>query len=461
MKKKTLKQSVTLEGIGLHSGIDSKITIKPAEIGKGIRFIRMDLEDNAEIIADVSNIYSTQRCTILGKEKYSVGTVEHLLASFYALGITDVLVEVYGPEIPVLDGSAKDFIEALKDQVLESEIDAEVFQITEPIYFRDHDSGAEYYLFPSENLQVSAIIEMGNEEWSDQAAELKILEEFENEISPARTFCFVKDLLGLKSKGLIQGGSLENALVLAEKPYTEKELSEFSKELGIDTLFQSGNKVINKEGMRFPNEPARHKILDILGDISLTGFHFRGKIIAKKPGHGGNCALARHLKKEYIEFRKLKNKPIYDPDAEPIMDLEAVKHLLPHRYPFLLVDKIISLSENVVVGVKSITFNENFFQGHFPGNPVFPGVLQMEALAQTGGILALSNVEDPQNWDTYFLKMDNVKFKNKVVPGDTLILKMELLSPIRRGIVHMQGTAYVGKKIVSEGELIAQIIKRK
>jgi UDP-3-O-[3-hydroxymyristoyl] N-acetylglucosamine deacetylase/3-hydroxyacyl-[acyl-carrier-protein] dehydratase len=460
MNRTTLKKTIVINGIGLHTGKESTITIHPVELGKGIKFLRKDLEGSQPINADVSNIFLTQRSTTLGKAGNTVQTVEHLLASFYALGITDALVEVDGPEIPILDGSAKIYCDLLQNQISKSDVNIDVFEIQEPMHFKDENSEAEYYIFPSPDFSVNTMVELNSEAWSDQSAELATMDDFIKEIAPARTYVFANELIALARNGLIKGGDLSNAVVLVDKEYTREDIEKIKTALGSDISVELNSQVFNPDGLRFNNEPARHKILDILGDLSLLGIRIKGKIIAHKPGHTGNTKLAKYLKREYLEFKKLKNKPIYDPNKEPVLDLAGVKNLLPHRYPFLLVDKIISLTETLVIGVKSITFNESFFQGHFPDNPVFPGVLQMEALAQTGGILALSNVGDPHNWDTYFLKMDNVKFKNKVVPGDTLILKMELLSPIRRGIVHMQGTTYVGNKIVSEGELIAQIIKR-
>jgi UDP-3-O-[3-hydroxymyristoyl] N-acetylglucosamine deacetylase/3-hydroxyacyl-[acyl-carrier-protein] dehydratase len=293
-----------------------------------------------------------------------------------------------------------------------------------------------------------------------QYASLAQISDYVNEIAPSRTFVFLHELEQLLSQNLIKGGDFDNAIVIVDRVMSQKDLDKLAKKLGKPSVKVDKEGILNTNSLHFENEPARHKLLDIIGDIALVGKPIKGKIVATKPGHTANVAFAKILKDLYKEQRKLKGRPIYDPDKPPVFDVVAIQKMLPHRYPFLLVDKIIELSENAVVGVKSITANESFFQGHFPGNPLFPGVLQMEALAQTGGLLALSRVEDPENWDTYFIKIDNAKFKSKVVPGDTLILKMELLSPIRRGIVQMQGTAYVGKKIVSEGELTAQIIRR-
>jgi UDP-3-O-[3-hydroxymyristoyl] N-acetylglucosamine deacetylase/3-hydroxyacyl-[acyl-carrier-protein] dehydratase len=461
MKRKTISSSVEFEGIGLHSGKHCKVKIVPSDIGKGIKFIRTDLAESRPINADISTLNNTNRCTVLGKDDNTISTVEHLLATLYSLEINDVLIEVNGPEIPILDGSALPFYQKLNPLVHSTELDKEEFIIDGPLHFQDEDSGAEYYIYPADHLSIQTMVKLNNENWPNQMADLHQLSDFEKEIAPARTYVFAGDLIQLYENGLIKGGNLANALVLEEKKYSSEEIKQVAEALGIEEEVNPRRFIFNPEGMRFSDEPARHKLLDLLGDLSLLGIPLRAKVIAKQPGHQGNASLVKHLKKELIEFKKLKNKPSYDPTKEPIFDLIGVRELLPHRYPFLLVDKIIELSEKQVVGIKNVTFNEGFFQGHFPDKPVFPGVLQMEALAQTGGILALSSVDDPQNWDTYFLKMDNVKFKNIVVPGDTLILKMELLTPIRRGIVHMQGTTYVGNKIVSEGELIAQIIRRK
>ncbi|HPQ21330.1 MAG TPA: bifunctional UDP-3-O-[3-hydroxymyristoyl] N-acetylglucosamine deacetylase/3-hydroxyacyl-ACP dehydratase [Saprospiraceae bacterium] len=461
MKKKTLKDVVKFSGEGLHTGAFVNVEIHPADENFGIKFLRTDLTTDKFISVDVNHVVSTERCTTLESNGMTLNTTEHILASLCANGIDNALIKVDGPEIPILDGSAKPIVDLiLKAGVIEQESDREYFELTEPIHFIDELTGAEYSAFPCDKLQVDTMIYFDSKHIGHQYASLNSLSDFNDQIAPCRTFVFSDDVEKLMGLGLIKGGDLKNAIVIASDGLDEASLKELSEKLGYHNVSINENGLVNSESLLFKNELARHKLLDIIGDVALLGKPLKARIFAKRPGHGANVKFTNLLKKKYLEQKKLKGKPVYNPDDEPIYDINGISKLLPHRYPFLLVDKIIELSKNLVVGIKNITMNENFFQGHFPENPIFPGVLQMEALAQTGGILALSNVEDPKEWDTFFLKMDNVKFKSKVVPGDTLILKMELLSPIRRGIVHMQGTAYVGNKVVSEGELTAQIIKK-
>lgn len=461
MKQQTIQKPVSVEGVGLHSGASVRLTFHPAGDDHGIKFQRSDLPEAPVIHADVGRVSSTARSTTIQSGNASISTVEHVMSALVGLGIDNVLVEVNGPETPILDGSAAGFVAALRQAgISEQDTDREYFIVEEPIVYRDEETGTELMALPHDGFEVVTLIDFGSPVLGMQYATLKQIEDFEREIAPCRTFVFLRELEMLFEHNLIKGGDLDNAIVIADTAVPQEQLDTLAQKLGKPRVSFDGKGILNNLNLHFQNEPARHKLLDVVGDISLLGKQIKGRILATKPGHKSNVAFTKLLKQAYLEQRKLGGKPHYNPNEEPLFDAVKIAQWLPHRYPFLLVDKIISLTEKQVVGIKNITFNEEFFQGHFPNNPVMPGVLQIEAMAQTGGILALSTVEDPGNWDTYFLKIENAKFKHKVVPGDTVILKMELMAPIRRGICQMQGTCYVGNKIVSEAELTAQIVKR-
>jgi UDP-3-O-[3-hydroxymyristoyl] N-acetylglucosamine deacetylase/3-hydroxyacyl-[acyl-carrier-protein] dehydratase len=462
MARNTIGKEVQFSGIGLHTGQTATVRLVPADTAKGIVFIREDLPAKPRIPAEVSSVNSTVRSTTLKSGDAGVSTVEHLMAALYASEITDVEVFINGPEVPILDGSSHTFFQEIQKAGLAPiEGDKECLLIETPLHYKMDETGSEYWVYPHDKLKITVILDFPDQSLGEQSATMHEIAEFGSQIACCRTFVMLSELEALANAGLIKGGDLDNAIVIVDQAMDEPKLESLRQKLNKPGVQMTEDGILNTVKLQFRNEPARHKILDLLGDIALFGKEVKGHIIARRPGHRANHAFASMLKSLYLEQKKLKGKPKYNPEAPALMDVEAIQHYLPHRYPFLFVDKIIEISDKHIVGVKNVTMNEYFFQGHFPGNAIFPGVLQMEAMAQTGGILALNIVGDPGHWDTYFLKMDGVKFKAKVVPGDTLLLKMELLEPIRRGIVRMQGTAYVGNKIVSEGELTAQIIKRK
>jgi UDP-3-O-[3-hydroxymyristoyl] N-acetylglucosamine deacetylase / 3-hydroxyacyl-[acyl-carrier-protein] dehydratase len=457
----TIQQTISVQGVGLHTGKSVTLTFKPAAANHGYRFQRVDLPEQPVIPADVKFVVSTNRSTTLRQGEVQVSTIEHVLSALFGLGVDNVLLEIDGPEMPIMDGTAMAFVRAIEQAGIETlDVEREYFDITEPIAYRDEVTGTELLALPADHFEATVMVDYNSPVLEPQFAALSNIEHYTREIAPCRTFVFLHELEKLIELGLIKGGNLDNAIVIANRKMDQDELDALAQKLGRESIKIETEGVLNTVKLRFQNEPARHKLLDVMGDLALVGKPIRGKIVATKPGHTANVEFGKILKKHLTEKRRLMGVPKYDPEKEPVLTYEGIMALLPHRYPFLLVDKIIEISETHVVGIKNVTMNEALFQGHFPNNPVFPGVLQIEAMAQTGGILALYNVPDKGNWDTYFLKVDNTRFKAMVRPGDTLILKLELLEPIRRGIVHMQGTAYVGSKIVSEGELTAQIVRR-
>ncbi|HHB77763.1 MAG TPA: bifunctional UDP-3-O-[3-hydroxymyristoyl] N-acetylglucosamine deacetylase/3-hydroxyacyl-ACP dehydratase [Saprospiraceae bacterium] len=462
MKQHTIIKEVSISGVGLHSGKEATLTIKPAEENTGFVFKRVDLEGAPAIPAKVRYVVETNRSTTLGKGKATIMTVEHLLAALTGMELDNAILEVSGPEIPILNGSAAPFMEILA-QAGRQEQDAErkCFVVKEPITFVDEESGAEFMAFPSEKFEITSMIDFNSKVLGQQFAQLNDIQDFKDEIAACRTFVFLREVAYLADQNLIKGGDLDNAIVIVDEVLPEQEMLNLAEKLDRPALTVTDSGILNNIELQYKNEPARHKLLDIVGDLTLLGAPIQGKIVAKKPGHRVNTEFVKVLNKYYQEQLKLGDIPKYDPDIPPLYDTVAVQKILPHRHPFLLVDKILTLSEKDVVGVKNVTHDQYFFPGHFPNNPILPGVLQIEAMAQTGGILALSTTEDPENWDTFFLKISEAKFKHFVVPGDTMVIKMELLSEIRRGICQMRGTIYVGNKITTEADLTAIIKRRK
>ena len=459
-KQHTLSESVSISGTGLHTGILVDMTLQPANPGFGIQFQRIDLPNQPLIKADCDLVTDTSRGTTLQVGDAKVSTVEHILAALVGLGVDNLLIELNGPEIPIMDGSSAPFIEAIeKVGVLEQDAAKAWYSIDENIFHYDEDKRVEMVAMPALDYQITALIDFNSPVLGTQHAALKTIKDFKSEIAPCRTFCFLHELETLLEHDLIKGGDINNAIVVVDKPVTKEEMTRLAKVFKRDKIEVKSEGYLNNLELRFPNEPARHKLLDVVGDLALIGYPIKARIIANRPGHSSNVEFAKKIKQYIKKNKNIKDVPVYDPSATPVYTLEQIEKTLPHRHPFLLVDKIIELTDTSIVGVKNVTFNEWFFPGHFPGNPVMPGVLQIEALAQTGGILCI-NAMPKGNYDTYFLKINNCKFKQMVKPGDTMLLKLELMAPIRRGICEMRGTVYVNGKVATESELVAQVVKR-
>ncbi|MDD6757966.1 MAG: bifunctional UDP-3-O-[3-hydroxymyristoyl] N-acetylglucosamine deacetylase/3-hydroxyacyl-ACP dehydratase [Paraprevotella sp.] len=458
LKQNTLKEQFSLSGKGLHTGLNLTVTFLPAPINHGYKIQRIDMPSQPIMDAVAENVVDTQRGTVLGKGEMRCSTVEHAMAALYALGLDNVLIQVDGPEFPILDGSAELYVKAIQRVgIQEQEAPKDFYYISKKMEFRDDATGACITLLPDEDFSITSMISFDSKVLSSQFATLDNMDKFATEVAAARTFVFVREIEPLLMAGLIKGGDLDNAIVIYEHETTQDNLDKLCQLTGAEKHNASELGYLQHKPLVWENEPARHKLLDIIGDMALIGKPIKGRIIATRPGHTINNKFARMMRKEIRKHEV--QAPYYDPNKEPVMDVNRIRQILPHRYPMQLVDKVIDIRENSIVAIKNVTSNEPFFQGHFPSEPVMPGVLQIEAMAQAGGLLVLSNVDNPELYSTYFLKIDNVKFRQKVVPGDTLIFKVELVSPIRHGIGTMQGYAFIGENCVAEATFTAQISK--
>lgn|SRR5690554_143453 len=460
-KQRTIGEEISLTGVGLHTGKEVTITFKPAPENYGYKFVRTDLEGRPVIEADANFVVNTQRGTNLEKHGVKIQTSEHVLAALVGLEVDNCQIELNASEPPIMDGSAKYFVEAIeKAGIVEQKASRSEYIVKEVISYVDEATGSEILVMPADEYQITTMVDFGTKVLGTQNATLNRVSEFKNEIANARTFSFLHEIEMLLEHGLIKGGDLNNAIVYVDKELSPDTMDKLRTAFGKDNISVKPNGILDNLTLHYPNEAARHKLLDVMGDLALVGSRIRGKIIANKPGHFVNTQFAKKLSK-IIKIENRNKIPKFDLTKTPVKDVNEIMAMLPHRPPFLLVDKIIEMSDSHVVGLKNVTMNEPFFVGHFPGAPVMPGVLIVEAMAQAGGILALSTVPDPENYLTFFMKIDNVKFKQQVLPGDTLIFNLELISPIRRGIVHMSGKAYANDKLVTEAELMAQMVKTK
>jgi UDP-3-O-[3-hydroxymyristoyl] N-acetylglucosamine deacetylase/3-hydroxyacyl-[acyl-carrier-protein] dehydratase len=461
-KQRTLAKEISLTGKGLHTGNNVTITFKPAPANHGYKFCRVDLPGKPLIDALAEHVTDTSRGTTLVQNNASVSTIEHVLAAFHGLRVDNALIELNAPEAPIMGGSALKFVEAIKEAgIVDQKEDRNYFVVKQKITFSDEEHGVDLIVYPDDHFSVNVLIDYNSKILGNQYSILDSIDDFEEKICRSRTFVFFHELEPLYKMGLIKGGDLDNAIVILEKEVEQSEIDRIAKLFNRPGINTHTAGILNNTELRYPNEPARHKLLDIMGDMALVGHPIKGKIVATRPGHYANTRLAKIIRQEMKKALSKHDIPVYDPSQPPIFNIEEIKKRLPHRFPFLLVDKIIALDESSIVGIKNVTFNESFFQGHFPDEPVMPGVLLVEALAQTGGLLVLSSVEEPEKYSTYFLKIDKLKFKQKVIPGDTVILKMEYADFMRRGIATMFGQAFVGGKLVLEGEMTAQVVKNK
>jgi UDP-3-O-[3-hydroxymyristoyl] N-acetylglucosamine deacetylase/3-hydroxyacyl-[acyl-carrier-protein] dehydratase len=459
-KQKSIGKEITLKGKGLHSGKEVTLTLKPADQGFGYRFKRIDLENQPEIRALADYVVTTARGTTLRENGAEVMTVEHLCAALYSFGIDNILMELNGPEVPIMDGSARFFVDAvIKAGIVEQDADKEYFSIDQKIVYTDPEKDIEIVVYPDDKFSVDVHIDFDSRVLGHQYASLNSLSEFAKEIASCKTFVFLHELEMLAKHNLIKGGDLENALVIVDKPMATDKLDHLAELFNRPKIEVIPGGYLNNTELSFQNEPARHKLLDVIGDLSLTGVPLKAKIIARKPGHHANTELAKIIRKLIKKEQHKAKPPVYNPDLPPLFDVNQIKERLPHRPPFLLVDKITSMDEWVVCGIKNVTMNEAFFVGHYPEEPIMPGVLQVESMAQVGGILLLSKVPDPENHVIYFLKIENVKFKKKVIPGDTLNIRMRLLEPVKHGIALTYGQVFVGNSLVVEGNFMAQLAR--
>ncbi len=458
-KQHTIKKQVTISGVGLHTGIDVTMKFLPAPEGHGIKFQRVDMEGQPIVDADVDNVVDVSRGTSIEQSGARINTVEHTLAALVGLQIDNVLIQLDGPEPPIMDGSSIQFVKKLKEAGLEEQnAPRDFLVVSESVFYRDAEREVEMAALPLDDFRVTVMVDYNSPVLGSQHASLNDINQFEEEIAASRTFCFLHELETLYKNNLIQGGDLNNAIVVVDRVISKEELDDLAKLFNKEAVEVRTEGILNNVELRHKNEPARHKLLDVVGDLALVGKPIKAQILAARPGHAANVAFAKKLKKTLTKGRA--NIPRYDPIRPPVLDINGIANILPHRYPFLLIDKIIHLDESSVEGIKNVTMNEFFFQGHFPENPVMPGVLQVEAMAQIGGILVLNTVPDPENYWTYFLGIDNFRFRKMVLPGDTLVFRCELTAPIKRGIAKMDGRAYVGNNLVCEGSMTASIVRR-